>query len=320
MKCFIKLMMFFALSIQPMLAWAMECRVNEGQIFRVGTNNTTNASVQLNPNFGNVYSYGDLKLQCRYEIGSITNRADFIYTSADAFSLPFSQGIKGGLFINGAQIDMPVSGDIFVVKLNDDGNWYNVNVTPFIKPAEYPLSLNIGNNTNIGTLKLYQRSGLSNGQQDPNRNPLTINLISSTNITLWPNTCTINGGGPLDIDFGSVIDSKISTVPTALGQYTKPITFTYSCSDQTVTQVIGITLQAPDTASFNNNLIGTSNGALGIALVKGTSVVPVNSTYNSQMVNGSGSDHITFNLVRSLGQLPATGDFNASAVLQIGLP
>lgn len=314
MKKIIRLLILSAVSLHTLSSWATSCSVNNGPIFALRGGAFTDVNVQPVPISGGIYSYGDLKLKCQFD-GNNTAHEDYINTDTNALSLPWSS-VTGGLLVGAQRYDQPVVKGVRVATLPGGRGMINIDVTPFITPVGNPLSLNIAAGSTIAELRLFQNNNYSSSGDT-----LGLRIRTASAITFWPNTCTINGGSPLDINFADVIDSKISTNPTAPGQYTKPISLTYSCTDKSVTQAIGITLKAPSTASFNNNLIGTSNSALGVALVKGNGVVPVNSTYNAQMVNGDGTDSVTFNLVRSpSGVLPATGDFTASAVLQIGLP
>src|SRR5690606_41884400 len=113
----------------------------------------------------------------------------------------------------------------------------------------------------IAILNLYQVNSY-NG----NRAEFQLVLKSKKNTTLWPNDCSINGGSPLDIDFGSVSDSDISSVPTNHGQYTKTVSINYRCSDTTVNQSIAVYLKARTPASLNRNLICISTVYLGVCV------------------------------------------------------
>lgn len=306
-------------------AYAAECKVTSGgTAFPISNGISNDVYVDIQPTTDTYYTYGDLDIYCRYGGNSNSNpgEKDFWSTfSANSFVLPFS-GYTGGLFINNVAYNIPVPAGILIAEMPSSniqfepyGPWIKLNVTPFINRSNKPNSIQVVANQPVGTIIVRQTANF-NGSN----NMVVLNLLSAKDITLWPNTCTINGGTSLDIDFGSVIDSKISTVPTSPGEYTKPVSLSYSCSDTTVTQAISITLQATNTASFNNLLIGTSNSNLGVAMVKNSSLVGVNSSYNGQMVNGQGTDSISFNLVRNSAALPEAGDFNATAVIQIGLP
>lgn len=306
-------------------AYSAECKVTSGGTpFNIQNGTSNNIYVDLKPTSDTYYTYGDLDIYCRYGANNNSNpgEKDFWATfSADSFTLPFS-GYTGGLFINNVPYNIPVPGSIRIAEMPSSsiqfdpyGPWVKLNISPFITKSNKPNSIQVAANQSLGRIIVRQTANFNSSD-----NMVVLNLLAAKNITLWPNTCAINGGGVLDIDFGSVIDSKISTDPISPGEYTKPVSLTYSCSDTRVTQAISITLQATKTAPFNNRLIGTSNSNLGVAMVKTSSLVGVNSSYNSQMVNGQGTDSISFNLVRNSAQLPETGAFNATAVIQIGLP
>ena|SRR5690606_16661055 len=319
MTLFIKIIVFFALGMQSLSVWATACRVNGTGYIDINSAGSTDILVEPVPSLGAIYSYGDLQLECRFETSEVNSSfVDYIKTKPQALSLPGLGSFTGGLLVDGNQIPMPIPGDITIATLpaQNAGPWTKVNITPYIYPSNTPQSLNIAAGATIAILNLYQVNNY-NG----NRAEFQLVLKSKKNTTLWPNDCSINGGSPLDIDFGSVSDSDISSVPTNPGQSTKTVSINYRCSDTTVNQPIAIYLKAPTTASFNSNLIGTSNGDLGVAMIRNNNLVGVSSSYTSMMANGAGGDSLNFNLVRnSSGTLPATGPFTASAVLEIGLP
>ncbi|MGQ6550644.1 fimbrial protein (plasmid) [Serratia sp. JSRIV001] len=290
---------------------------------------------------GNSVTYGPIELSCRYgedlPISSrrCSNNSDNdMYVDPNGLTIPLVNsvsGLTGGLLLNGTKIPIPIPSTTKILSAPcyasvggsvsggaTTGPAVTPNMTFYIERSARPVSLQVNNGDIIGTFRTTTYNVIGGALLSPA--PMTLNLIARSSITLWPNTCTINGGASLDVDFGNVVDSKISTVPTNPGSYSVTKNLSYSCSDKTVTQGIGITLQAPQTASFDNRLIGTSNSGLGVSLVKGSSVVGVNGRYTAQMVNGDGTDAITFNLVRNPSALPAAGGFAGTAVLQIGLP
>lgn len=318
------ILLFSMQFIYSSVTHAAECQVGGGAPFIISGNDEATIPIDLQPIDDVTYTYGNLNFSCRFgpDGGTTPGKADYWKTySGDSFSFPFSSDYTGGLIINGSKYNNPVGADILVAEMPGTvgsyyGPWVTLNMTPFINKSQMPKSLDIKANQSIGTILIRQTASFAG----PN-NRVVLNLIAKKDVTLWPNSCTINNNMAMDIDFGDVIDSTISTDPKSPGQYTRPVNLSYSCSDKSYTNAIGITLTAKKTASFNNKLIGMENNPnLGVALVKADSVIAVNSKFNSNMTNGEGSDSISFNLVRNPSELPIPGDFTTSAVLQIGLP
>ncbi|UAN54542.1 hypothetical protein KGP26_28520 (plasmid) [Serratia sp. JSRIV002] len=145
MKKIIRLLILSAVSLHTLSSWATECRVNSGASFGVhGAAYTTIAVIPI-PSLGQVYTYGDLKLECRFEGSGNTSRRDFIKTRYDSLSLPFGGNFTGGLVLASGIKDMPIPADLILATLPDanGGPWTKVDLTPYITAVNSPQSLNV---------------------------------------------------------------------------------------------------------------------------------------------------------------------------------
>lgn len=125
-------------------------------------------------------------------------------------------------------------------------------------------------------------------------------------------TCTINNGNTISVPFGDIGYEKLSTTGPSSG-IKKDIQLTYSCSSS-LTQDIEITIVATPT-SFEETAIKTSLDNLGVVVMYNGEVITPNSSFRTQIVNGAGSDTITFAPVLATGNPSVQGNFTASATL-----
>ncbi|MBM7345418.1 fimbrial protein [Pantoea coffeiphila] len=138
-------------------------------------------------------------------------------------------------------------------------------------------------------------------------------LITQQTIIPVPVECSINEGKTIDIDFG-LIESSMLTTSALSSRYQDDRQLQYKCNT-TLTQNIQVNLVA-DSAPFGN-AIKTSNPDIGIVMLYNNQPVTPNNGFQTMLVNGMGSDNVSFAVVGS-GKKPAPGDFNGSAVLIIG--
>lgn len=83
--------------------------------------------------------------------------------------------------------------------------------------------------------------------------------------------CDINGGYPIDINFGDAIGiEKIDGV-----NFAKPLTLDFNCSSEP-TKTLTVTIVASPT-SFDNSAVQTDIGDLGILLTKNGNGIPLNT-------------------------------------------
>lgn len=138
-------------------------------------------------------------------------------------------------------------------------------------------------------------------------------LITQQTIIPVPVECSINEGKTMDIDFG-LIDSSMLTVSALSSRYQDNRQLQYKCNT-TLSQNIKVNLVA-ESAPFGN-AIKTSNPDIGIVMLYNNQPVKPNEGFQTVLVNGLGSDNVSFAVVGN-GSKPAAGDFNGSAVLIIG--
>ncbi|MBK0003594.1 fimbrial protein [Erwinia sp. S38] len=138
-------------------------------------------------------------------------------------------------------------------------------------------------------------------------------LITQQAIIPVPVECSINEGKTMDINFG-LIDSSVLTTSALSSPYQDNRQLKYKCNT-TLSQNIKVNLIA-ESASFGD-AIRTSNPRIGVVMLYNNKPVKPNDGFQTTLYNGSGSDYVKFAVVGN-GSKPAAGDFNGSAVLIIG--
>ncbi|HGM6909401.1 TPA: fimbrial protein [Serratia marcescens] len=141
---------------------------------------------------------------------------------------------------------------------------------------------------------------------------ITLPVTAATTVTvsvtvLAPLPCVINGGKPIEVDFGS----EVLTTRIDGSNYLTPINYSLSCTGPARNSM---KLQiAGNGAGFNGQLLQTSVNGLGIALLRGDARIPLNSWQNFTYPNVPELKAVP---IKQAGvQLP-TGEFTASATLR----
>ena len=141
-----------------------------------------------------------------------------------------------------------------------------------------------------------------------------IRLITTMTIVPLPVVCSINDGKLITVAFGNM-DTSLVTTRAATTPYTKPMALNYSCNTS-LAQDIKINLIA-DSADFSADAIKTSNTDIGVVMQHQGVTVPPMGYFASKVVNGVGSDNVTFSAIKRPGEIELTGPFNSSAILLI---
>ncbi|QUG73942.1 fimbrial protein [Erwinia sp. E602] len=137
-------------------------------------------------------------------------------------------------------------------------------------------------------------------------------LVTQQTVIPVPVECRINGGQTILVPFGN-IDSSLVSTSAAGSVYRAERALTYKCNT-TLTQDIKVSLAA-EPAGFSD-AIKTSNPDIGVVMQYQNLTVTPNDGFKTRLVNGQGSDSVTFAVVGS-GKTPATGPFTGSATLII---
>lgn len=243
-----------------------------------------------------------------------TNAMDTVLTPKLASEL------KSGLIINNKKYYTPIASWIQVLTLKSHGRDYEskpLNIKFFFESVDHPSkNLIIQAGDTIGEISLHQTNDTPGC---PKCGDFKWRLIAKNDVAFKTNTCTINDGRNINIDFGKVILLNISRSAYNEG-YMRNQDLKYHC-DAPVTQSISINLIG-DKSAFSPDLIKTSNEYIGVAMLyKGTVIAP-GKTFISQITQGNGFDSVSFNIVRdnvSYDKI-AKGPFTGSAVLIIGIP
>ena len=137
-------------------------------------------------------------------------------------------------------------------------------------------------------------------------------VMTSAQILPVRGSCSINNGNTISVPFGDIVYDHLKTSgPSSIIK--KDIPLTYSCSSS-LTQDIDITLSATP-SSFNSKAIKSSIDNVGVVMMFDGKEISPGSSFSSKLVNGQGSDTITFSPIIAEGGPEVQGNFTASATL-----
>ncbi|WP_447875928.1 fimbrial protein [Serratia fonticola] len=126
-----------------------------------------------------------------------------------------------------------------------------------------------------------------------------------------PVICTINNGAAIEVDFGDLDNTQISSDGS---RYVKTVPLQYRCNTA-VTQDIDINLIAAP-AAFSSELIATTlPDDLGVVVKYNGQVVKPNQKFATTLLNGVGQDELQVAPVIRDVTKAVTGSFTASATL-----
>ena len=291
---------------------ASECRVNGGP-WVSGTWVPVTVPVIANPSTGRIDLDG-FRLECRYTPdGGPSSRKDFWHTTAGGVYAPELGRYKMGLRIHNRDYLSPVPGGIHIATMPNNGIGVDLGTYLYILTQGVPGSpINIRAGDEFATMTVLQSSNYGNERN------IYIHLTAANSLIIEPSTCTINNNQPIEVNFNNVdrtqIGESVSSTPIRVDKR-----LDYRCPDAGITLPITITFKGLP-ASFNTGVLGMSNPNLGAGLLRaGTQVAPGRS-FQTNIYNSSGSDTVTFALIRKPGSTPATGAFSGSATLVMGVP
>lgn len=133
---------------------------------------------------------------------------------------------------------------------------------------------------------------------------------------------TVNDQEQLNVEFGDIKSENITADGTS---HIETRRLNYECNSGNKDLPVKVSLIAGK-SSFSNDFIATSTPNLGIVMKSGydsgaIKVIPPNSSFNGRVINGRGSDTISFALVKKPGATAGlAGDFSANGILIIETP
>ncbi|RTF41486.1 fimbrial protein [Serratia marcescens] len=154
----------------------------------------------------------------------------------------------------------------------------------------------------------------------PQCGPYIWEFVADNDAYFATTSCTINGGRQMSVDFGPITqDNFTTTVNSAVIKQSQHID--YHCEGSNASQDIAVRLVG-NTSGFSSEAIQTSNANIGIAMLYKGKVIKPNEIFNSKIVNGMGSDTLTFVPIKK--NVPFneinTGPFSGSATLVFSVP
>lgn len=126
-----------------------------------------------------------------------------------------------------------------------------------------------------------------------------------------PVVCTINNGAAIEVDFGDIDNTRLSSDGS---RYVKTVPLQYRCNSA-VTQNIEINVIAAP-AAFSAELIATTlPDDVGVMIRHNGQVVKPNQKFSTTLLNGVGQDELQVAPVAKDVTKAITGSFTASATL-----
>lgn len=228
-----------------------------------------------------------------------------------------SQGFSGGVYVNNNRHTAPNFSKINVFELYSSQGWLPVDIDMFYKtPDPVGPYLVIEPGDVLLELKLNFHSMPIAGDYD-----YTWTFVAANRSILATGSCVINDNQLIDVDFGEVSKTAISTVGSQT-RYQIEKELEYDCDDTSVNQNIKISLSANE-SSFSSTAFATTTPGLGVEMYHEGQVVAPFEGFNSNLRNGMGRDTVTFTLVKTPNPGPSDlqeGDFHANASLIISQP
>ncbi|MFJ7498506.1 fimbrial protein [Serratia grimesii] len=131
-----------------------------------------------------------------------------------------------------------------------------------------------------------------------------------------PVICSINNGTAMDIDFGDIDSSKLSSDGSS---YIRTVALKYNCN-ASINQHVDVKLIA-DTANFSSDLIASSMlNDVGLLVKYRGKIIKPNENIRTVLFNGQGQDEIQVAPVKNPQSTMPEGGFTASATLIMTLP
>ncbi|QLO36030.1 fimbrial protein [Klebsiella sp. RHBSTW-00484] len=144
--------------------------------------------------------------------------------------------------------------------------------------------------------------------------------ISMSGSVTVPQSCEINTGQPINVDFGDIAANNFKTVnqmPTGFTPHT--VNMTIACTNISAGVKVSLSFQG-SADSHDNSALATTNSDIAVRIENITGVkipmisglLPVNMNYTNQ----TGDTTMKIYPINTTGNLPAGGGFTATATIQ----
>lgn len=318
-----KIIFLLCCCLAPLLlvgkAQAFTCRTSDGGYIPQGGSATP---VDVRVRIGPQLSYGKNEIVNVSQVtckNDVSNWTDYLKTDSPALTMnnAIFGGIGSGTTINGADYNSPVQAGISVMTLTNL-NQQTVKIQVYIVLSRFPTpDIKINKGDVIGQINFRQTNDRPGC---PNCGPYRWRLIADNDAYFVTTSCTINNGRQINVDFNQIRQDFL-TQNVADAQIKQEKALSYQCDDISATQDVLIRLVS-DAAGFSPDYIKTSNANVGVAMVYNNAVVKPNNAFRTRIVNGMGSDTLTFVPVKN--NVPytsiATGPLSGSATLIFSAP
>ncbi|AVE51390.1 P pilus assembly protein, pilin FimA [Serratia marcescens] len=233
---------------------------------------------------------------------------------------PFTVGVKlefSSYDIPGNRLDL----DKLVLAMgggHGGSPFYRVPISLYIKVGKNP-SQDVFIQKGDVLVRFYMEQ--SNNQPGcPLCGPYIWDVVADNDAYFATTSCTINKAKQMNVDFGPISQDNFTTsVDSAVVKQNQNLD--YYCEGSNASQDIAVRLVG-NTSGFSSEAIQTSNANIGIAMLYKGKVIKPNEIFNSKIVNGMGSDTLTFVPIKK--NVPFneinTGPFSGSATLVFSVP
>ncbi|HEM8865916.1 TPA: fimbrial protein [Providencia stuartii] len=333
-----KILLFFILSILSCHSYAFVCKTNDGVEVMGGTQNIYDVPIDSDifaqPDRINEFADIDNFMTCRNE--APTAYIDYLYLTGATAGPKFTAipGLKTGVVLNGNYILAPFSGQkysVFTLTVSTQRLPIKLYLQVSTKPTNAVL---IRKGDLLMSLYLYKDATQFSDPGNPHKDPHEFiwNFYAADDVIVGTGTCDINNNQIIEIDFGQINPSGISTVG-ASSRYQINKDLIYHCDDNNLTMPIKMYFTA-EPAGFSNNAMlvrtGSAYGSgsvmpgMGVEMYHENKVVsPLNGNFISEIKNGYGQDTVTFTVVKKENIMPGDlieGMFNASGTIVMSTP
>jgi type 1 fimbria pilin len=332
-----KKILFFLLIAVSFNSYSFVCATNTGTEVMGGTQDIydvpIDSDIYANPNRINEFADIDDFMTCRNEAPG--SYIDFLRLTGAQAGPRFADVslLETGVVLNGNYIKTPFSGaDYPVFELRSATERLPIKL--YLKVSSVPESaILVRKGELLMTLELHKYAAFTSSPNSyMDHYDFTWRFYAADDVIVGTGTCDINNNQIIEVDFGQVGISGISTSGSD-SRYQIQKELTYSCDDTNVTVPIKMYLTSSPTLFSNNAMLvrtGDSYGAgaimpgLGVEVSHGGQVVsPLNGSWLSQITNGLGTDTITLSLVKKTNLVAGDiveGPFNASGTIVMSTP
>ncbi|HGE6720516.1 TPA: fimbrial protein [Serratia marcescens] len=299
-------------------ASAFTCKTSDGGVIPPGGSQTP---VTVKVNIGPDLKAGKNKIAALSQItckNDVSKWTDYLELTTVFIPPATTNGLIGGVTLAGVDYDLEQPSINKRVLSVTGLNTVNVPMDLYINMNKKPSrDILIKTGDLVALVNFYQ----TNDQAGcPQCGPYRWQLIANNDAYFSTTTCTINGAKQINVDFGRISqDSFTESANNAVIK--KDQELTYRCEDATATQDILIRLVG-GASVFSPEAIKTTNSNIGVLMMYNGKVVKPNEAFRTKIINGVGSDTLTFVPIKSKSSSTniSTGPFSGSATLIFSVP